>query len=766
MKIDILTNRFNPSRTGANVSETILNQSNVNVNGFGKLFTRGVDGQIYAQPLIVSDLNLPDGTTRSAVIVATTRNMVYAFDAEDPSQCHPIWRVDLDSNGETPVPRTDYSAQYVDFTSEIGVTSTPVIDRAAGIVYLTSKTKLFVDGKPHYSYRLHALDLLTGSERLNGPAVIAETIINDPQNFDQARDFTFVSGPSVNGTGDGNVNGTLTFNVFFQLQRPGLLLQDGAIYLAFASQGDRWPYHGWVLAYDATTLAFIDAYCSTPDYGDGGIWQSGCGLAGDGAGSVYAVCGNGGGPDPGEAALSSGPFFGHSAIKLTLDQNTRRFQLQDWYTPFDIVTRNKADDDLCAGPVLLPWNNLVGVWGKDQAYHILDSANLGKFTSGQNAIVQFAPTMTKPENGAGTGHIHCAPVFFEDPNLGPVSYVWGENDQLRGYRFDTQSSQFETQLQLTLGSQQVLPVGMPGGMLAISSDGNGSTATKGSAIVWALHPTAGDGNRGTVAGVLEAFRADDLRQPIWSSNHDPRGSDDLGSFAKFCPPVIANGRVYVATFSQQLVVYGLLSEGQGDSLGKWQQQDIPVKTDADVTFQVEGTASFSCNRLTILGSGHDIWDGADAFHFVYQPVGNGTVTVTARVLSIQQTSNWAKTGVMIRETLDNDSAHAMMAITPGQGAAFQYRPVKGGLSQGVVSATKVTAPYWVQLVRTQAQGSFTFAGAISPDGVTWTQVGTATFAMGVSAFAGMPITAHVDGTNNPLLQDLCVAVIDKINLSS
>ena len=757
-KIDVLTNRYGPSRAGANTAETELNQANVNVNGFGKIFSRGVDGQIYAQPLIVSDLQFADGTTRSLVIVVTTKNMAYAFDAEDPTQCHPVWRVELDQGGATPVPRSDYGPDYMDFTAEIGVTSTPVIDRAAGLVYLTSKSKLVSGGKPHYLYHLHALDLRTGAQRLSGPTVIAETVVNGPQNF------TFLSGPSVKGSGEANVSGTITFNAFLQLQRPGLLLQDGCIYLGFASQGDRTPYHGWVLAYDAATIKLVGAYCTTPDWGDGGIWQSGCGLAGDGAGNIFAVCGNGRSGDPGVAQLSGGPFFGQSVLKLKLDRNKSEFQLEDWYTPHDVVTANGNDDDMCAGPVLLPWNNLVGAWGKDKAYHIMNQVNLGKFNSNKNAIVQFAPDMTAPENGGGTGHIHCAPVFFEDPTVGPVSYVWGENDMLRGYRFNVQTSQFETQLQPNLRSQQVLPIGMPGGMLTISSNNNGKNGVKGTAIVWACHPTAGNANKRTVAGVLEAFRADDLRQPIWSSNHDPRGTDDLGEFAKFCLPVVANGKVYVATFSQQLVVYGQLSERLGDPLGKWQQADIPAQGAANVTFQVEGTATFSCNRFTILGSGHDIWDPGDAFHFVFQSIQNGNVTLTARVVSVQDTSDWAKAGVMIRETLDADSAHAMMVITPGHGAAFQFRPAKGAPTVNISFNSPVAAPFWVRLVRTVAGNSFQFVGSVSQDGVTWKQVGSTNFAMGPTALAGMPVTAHMDGNNNPLLQDLCVAVIDKVDL--
>jgi hypothetical protein len=257
MVIDVLTNRYNSARTGANLAETVLSQTNVNVNDFGKIFSRGVDGQIYAQPLIVSDLDLPGLGRRSVVFVATTRNLLYAFDAEDPEACHPLWPpARLDGPNGKPVLRGDYGGGYQDFTSEIGVVSTPVIDRATATIYLTSKSQQGAKGKPHYIYRLHAIDIRSGTAKPNSPATIAETTVNDPDQKDNARNFTFVSGPTVVGSGGGSHQGTLSFNAFFQLQRPGLLLQDDAVFLAFASQGDKGPYHGWVLAYDASSFHF------------------------------------------------------------------------------------------------------------------------------------------------------------------------------------------------------------------------------------------------------------------------------------------------------------------------------------------------------------------------------------------------------------------------------------------------------------------------------------------------------------------------------
>jgi hypothetical protein len=772
MGIDVLTNRYNNERTGANLNETVLNQSNVNVNGFGKIFARGVDGQIYAQPLIVSDLEIPGLGKRSIVIIATTRNMFYAFDSENPEACHPIWRVDCDGKFGNPVPRSDYGAQYNDFTSEIGVTSTPVIDRQSGTLYLTAKSKEIKDSKPHYFYRLHALDIATGNAKLGGPVTIAETIVNDPQfvgntarvGSGKPTDFTFVSGPKAKGTGRGSIGGTIDFNAFYEHQRPALLLMDEALYLAFASQGDLGDYHGWVLAHDAKSLQPLAAYCTTPDWGEGGIWQSGCGLAGDGNGHVFAVCGNGQGGDPGDARLASGPFFGHSVLKLRLDRRAGEFVLEDWFAPWDLRDSNKNDVDLCAGPVLLPWGDLVGAWGKDRAYYIMDRNGMGHFHPTENAIAQFAPDMTKAQNPGqegGTGHIHCAPVVFADLEIGPVSYVWGENDRLRGYRFDVGTAKFETQTPATLLSENLLPIGMPGGMLTVSCN---RTAPR-SGVLWALHPIRGNANHSTVAGVLQAYRANDLRQAVWSSNHDPRGSDDLGDFAKFCPPVVANGRVYVATFSQQLVVYGLLSEGQGEPIEDWLQEDIPVQPPGDRTFQVEGTASFSCARFTILGAGHDIWDPADAFHYVYKSIESGAVTLTARVVSVQNTSDWAKAGVMIRDTLDADSPHAMVVVTPGRGAAFQHRPAKGAASNHMPFTRPVAAPFWVRVTRTPQNGLFAFRGFVSPDGNNWEQVGTEVHVpMGAHALAGMAVTAHTDPPNDRL-QDLCVSVIDRVGFS-
>jgi hypothetical protein len=547
------------------------------------------------------------------------------------------------------------------------------------------------------------------------------------------------------------------------------------------------------MAFDAKSLKLIAVHCTTPEWGEGGVWQSGCGLAADETGAVYAVCGNGsrtyqGVSDPGQKRLSQGPYYGQSVLKLKLDRKAKKLDIVSWFTAADVVVNNHDDNDLCSGPVLLPWKKLVGAWGKDLAYYVMDRAKMGKFTPDNAAIAQFARDMTKPQDD-GTGHIHCAPVMFSDPVIGPVSYVWGENDKLRGYPFDLATSKFVTTTPANLLSTHYLPKGMPGGMLTISCNGSDPKKAKGTAIVWVLHPVTGDANHGTVAGMLQAYRADDLRQAIFSSNHDPLGTDDFGDFAKFCPPVVANGKVYVATFSQQLAVYGLLPPVPQNHLiaGKWLQADIPVQTnkdDDDRTFQVEGTASYSCHRFTILGSGRDIWDPKDEFHYVYQSLDKSAddkpVTITARVLNMTNTDAWAKAGVMIRASLDGGSPHATVAVTPGNGTNFLYRTEADPKSVNQPFGNTSGAPNWVRVERKPLGGGlYRFTGFASTDGKSWVQIGdTIDIAMGPTCLVGMAVTSHVKPAppphasgdpdvhdDNPL-QDLCTAVFDRVTLAT
>jgi hypothetical protein len=209
----VLTEHNNNARTGAQLSETILNSSDVNAARFGKLFTRAVDGQLYAQPLYVADVDVPGRGRHNVVYAATEHNTVYAFDADDPSAAAPLWSVNLGPS----VPAADVNCG--DLAPEIGVTSTPVIDLATSTIYVVAKTK---EGAGYF-YRLHALDLATGAEKLGGPVIIDG---------------------SVAGTGVGQSGGRVAFSSRMQLNRPGLLLTGGAIYVASGRSATAVPITG------------------------------------------------------------------------------------------------------------------------------------------------------------------------------------------------------------------------------------------------------------------------------------------------------------------------------------------------------------------------------------------------------------------------------------------------------------------------------------------------------------------------------------------
>ncbi len=241
-QVAVTTNRNDLNRTGANTNETILNTSNVNVDSFGKLFSRTVDGQIYAQPLYVPNVTIPGQGVRNVVYVATEHNSVYAFDADDATRWAPFWEVNL---GPSAISPTNY-----DLVPEVGISGTPVIDQASGTMYVVAET--YEIGQ--VVFRLHALDIATGGAKSGSPRIIQG---------------------SVPGTSVDSVGGVLAFRASMHFQRAGLLLLNGAVYVAFGSHQDTQPFHGWLFAYDATTLLQTAIKCFSPDTHSVGLWQGG-----------------------------------------------------------------------------------------------------------------------------------------------------------------------------------------------------------------------------------------------------------------------------------------------------------------------------------------------------------------------------------------------------------------------------------------------------------------------------------------------------------
>ena len=248
---DVLTQHNDTMRTGQNITETILSPSNVNAAGFGKLFSLPVDGHIYAQPLYKANVSIAGGS-HNVIYVATEGDSVYAFDADNSSA--PLWHASLIDaahgvTGETTGNITnDIGPSCTDLTPQVGITSTPVIDPTTGTMYVEAKSKRTADGK--YVQRLHMLDITTGAEKSPGPTEIKAT---------------------VPGTSDGGT--TVTFDPLHEHNRPGLLLVNGNVYLGYASHCDQPPYHGWIFAYNASTLAQAGVYLTTPN----GLHERGAG---------------------------------------------------------------------------------------------------------------------------------------------------------------------------------------------------------------------------------------------------------------------------------------------------------------------------------------------------------------------------------------------------------------------------------------------------------------------------------------------------------
>ncbi|HUQ92279.1 MAG TPA: hypothetical protein VM120_11415 [Bryobacteraceae bacterium] len=519
--VDVLTNRYDVARTGANLRETVLTVKNVNSRQFGKLFEREVDGDIYAQPLIKTGVNIPRLGVRDVVYVATVNNSLYAFDATVPAAAQPYWHVGpavfagaVPKAHVTDLPSTQ---EYLNFATTVGIVATPVIDGKTNTIYVVAQSRHGED----FRFRLHAFDLATGREK---------TEMNSPQPIEA----------SYLGNGIGSEDGKIRFKARKMLNRPGLLLMEGVVYLAFSTHLDGEPTfnaHGWVLAYDAATLKQVSVLCTTPDGIQGGIWQSGAGLASEKREGpvplLYAVVGNGsvGGRNHSQSILQLFPGALLS-VKLT-------------FVPADHAYQNDRDLDLSTGPVLLPDYPLIAACSKEGKCYVVNRTTM--------RLVQEFQAGVNSYGGERAPNIHGTPVVWKNTQGQLRLYVWAEEDFLRAYQFDGQRFQGAGK-----SSVRAPEKSMPGGMLSLSA--NGSAAD--SAIVWAALPLSGDANAKSVDGVVRAFDASNVGQELWNSEQQP-ARDKTGLFAKFCPPVIANGKVYVATFAprgapNQLVVYGLL----------------------------------------------------------------------------------------------------------------------------------------------------------------------------------------------------------------
>jgi uncharacterized repeat protein (TIGR03806 family) len=516
----VLTYHYDNARTGQNTNETTLTPANVNSASFGLLFTYPVDGYVYAQPLIMTNVPIPSRGSHNTVFVATEHNSLYAFDADShggPSGGL-LWHVSFinPAAGVTTVPSSDTDS--FDLIPEVGITSTPVIDPEGGTIYVEVKTKEVTGTQALYVHRLHALDITTGAERTNSPVEISST--NYP-------------GTGESGYKDNDGEGHVAWNPLGQHNRPGLLLQNGVVYIAFASHGDVQPYHGWLFGYDAQTLQQTGVFNVSPNGAQGGVWMAGCGPAADAAGNVYFTTGNG---DFNTNYTNSQQYgLGMSFVKLSA---TNGLALADYFAPSNQAALSGADQDLASGGILLLPDSvgsalhphLAIAAGKEGKIYLLDRDNLGHFNADSDSqIVQELPE-------AMIYGAYSSPAYFNS-----LVYYQGGDDSMKAYSITNGL------LVSPAGNGSLNVFGYPGATPSISANGASN------AIAWVIET---DAYASGGPAVLWAYDATALSNQLYNS--DQAGTRDLpGAAVKFAVPTVANGKVYVG------VQYGLSVFGNG-----------------------------------------------------------------------------------------------------------------------------------------------------------------------------------------------------------
>ena len=505
--IDVVTYHYDNLRTGQNTNETILTPMNVNSTKFGKLGEFAVVGKVDAQPLYLSNLSIPGVGTKNVLYVATEHGCVYAFDADSigSNASKPIWITSTELSGE--VPSDDRGCGQV--TPEIGVTSTPVIDRTRGAIYVVAVSK---NAGGSYIHRIHALDLTSGEELFGGPTVVTA---------------------SYPGTGAGSSGGNVVFDPSVYNERPGLLEFNGTIYTTWGSHCDQGAYTSWVMAYSADTLKQTSVLNLTPNGSDGGIWMSGAAPALDASGNIYFIVGNGTFDTNLNAGFPSQHDCGNCFAKISPISSTPPLSLVDYFTPSNTVTQSGQDLDFgSGGALLLPdlmdangtTRHLAVGSGKDADIYVLDRDNMGKFNSGTDNIYQLIP-------GELSGGEFGKPSYFNN-----TVYYGAVGDTLKAFPITN------AKLATTPASQSPTNFAYPGTTPSISANG----ATNG--IVWA----AENGN----TGVLHAYDATNVGKEFYNSNQASSGRDQFAD-NKFITPMVANGRVYVGT-PTSVAVFGLL----------------------------------------------------------------------------------------------------------------------------------------------------------------------------------------------------------------
>ncbi len=497
----VLQRGYDANVSGAILTETTLNTSNVGSNTFGLLFNLPVDERIFAQPLYVPNVAIPNSGTHNVVYVATMNDTVYAFDADVGGA--PLWSVNLASLFNTSAPIwADFAIPPNDPAGHLGVLSTPVIDPTTNIMYVVACTL----ENSTMAYRLHAIDITTGAEPY-GPGVL------------------------ITGSYSGIMLGTP-----YLVQRTSLVLAGDQVVFGFGAMQVEHPlnYVGWVMAYDKRMLQQTGVFAPVITGNlQGGIWQSGRPLAVDSSGYVYVFTGN-----TATGGWNGTTDFSESVLKL---DPSHGLTLVDWFTAGNWQYLDDNDLDLSSsGPMLIPGTSLLAGGGKTGDLYVLDTTNLGHWNANDSQVVQ-------KENITAGGQLHGGPVYWEGSAAtgGPLLYDWGAGDVLKAYAFNGST------IATSPSAESTYTAAMAGGILALSANGN----VQGSGVLWASTP----GNSAVspvVLPALHAFNAENIAQELWNSTMNA-ARDGVGLVGHFVPPMVANGKVYMGTASNRVAVYGL-----------------------------------------------------------------------------------------------------------------------------------------------------------------------------------------------------------------
>ncbi len=761
LSVNVLNYHGDIASTGVNSQEVQLTPTNVKVKSFGKLYGTTLDGQVYSEPLVDTGVTIAAGVNTKAgaagvhdvVFVATENDTLYAIDSSVTGGAILWQRSFLLASGATqpagdlnntlgatviaPVPNGDLNSS--DINPSIGITGTPVIDPATGLIYLSVKTKETIGGVAHYVQRIHAINISDGTDAVT-PYLIGNT---SGTNTNSTSIYVY-------GTGDGNVvdpyNGTgkkvVQFNALREAQRCALSLitttvnnvTSKTLYVSWASHGDNGPYHGMVVAWDVTNVTangfqLKGVLNTSPNNGESGVWGGGGQLAFEPDGSAfYFMTGNGSGGAPtiGANGFPTDANYNEAVVKATLDPTTSPtnqsangwgIKILDYFIPYNVAALDSADSDFGSGsPLLLPnsagipgHTQLLIAGGKDGRLYVLDRNSLGHYNATNdnvvNAVLNSSGHMTPPNAISGT--------------LSTPSYYNGRIYAISGYNGAAVAFSLGTNGQLTATSQTAITnFGYLPGSLSISSSGTNN------GIVWAMDTNLNE---------IHAYDASTFGTELWNSSQAAGGADNLGAAVKFAVPTIANGEVYVGT-KTGLVVYGLTPAASmvsnapvltatalsGSSINlTWTDSSvapntassylIEESTDANPTFNQittspAGSTSISIGGLANLTKYYFRIRGANGIgDSKYSNTANATTTATT-VSTIDFSGGFAGAGTTLSVNSPAVVSGANLELTNGggneAGSAFDVTPV---------DITNFTSQFVFQLT----------AGASTADGFTF-----------------------------------------------